>query len=212
MQYILFFLIVLGISFCNSQNSGTVNPDYRNAKNDTIRKEIPLTRTGEYFYFYNVIRDLSKTLKLNSIEHGIDSLEIRIWFPEMSTSTVVIISKLPGGWVASLCRFTYEYDILKSIDTIIGITKTILKPKSGWQKLSTDLLSLGITSLPNCESIPGYSGVGADGEGYIVEVATVDKYRMYSYYDLSENQNIGQARFFKLIIELVKKEFGIDYK
>ncbi len=212
MQYFIIISIALSVSFCQNPRSRKTELSNKNTitKNDTVIKEIPAYKNGQYSAFYTKAKRLSDILSLGNIDSGFDSLQIRIWYPQMSTSKMILISRLPEKWEAYLYTFDEEHDVLKGIDRIVNIKSKKLKPETGWQKFTHELFGLGITTLPNSDNLPEYNGGGMDGESYSVEIAQIDKYRFYTYNEPIDHQNIEQAKQMIKIIMLINKEFNIE--
>lgn len=183
--------------------SSCLNNNKNFEKSDrSVVKDIPLDDKGENF-FYSLFKKASTELNLADIDNGFDSLMLRIWYPERVQQYMVEIANTNGKWNAKL--YVYE----EENDGITNLQVRILKPKSGWAHFSQELFGLGITTLPDMENISNYPGIGADGNGYHVEVATLDKYRFYSHSDIID-LDIEEAQKMVKIMNLLNNEFGIE--
>lgn len=197
--------------FTLCKNKDTYNSHaYSSAsKPDTIIKEIPKYKNGQYNVFYTAYSNAAIALGLDKIENGFDSLQLRIWYPERVQQHVVVIIRISKGWKATLYTYEEVYDIVNGIDSINNIKVRKLAPQSGWISFTKKLIGLNITTLVDSDNIPNYSGGGADGNSYCVEVATNDKYRFYTYGEI-EGIDIQEARQMVRIMNLSNTEFSIE--
>ena len=205
--YFIITVILLSLSCCkNSKNDDHANTGSRKENKDFIR-EIPQDEKGDSF-FYTIFKDASAKLKLQDIDNGFDSLMLRIWYPERVQQYMVQIANTSGKWEAELYIYEESYSETEA-DRIRNVQIRKLQPKSGWAQFTDELFTLGITTLPDMESIPNYPGIGADGNGYHVEVATIDKYRFYSHSEIID-LDIDEAQKMVKIMNLLNYEFEIE--
>ena len=153
---------------------------------------------------------MERHLGLNTLENGFDSIQIRIWYGYafIDTSQLVILKNNKKEWVAELVTFKYHTD--NRIDSVNAIDKTSVKsqPKSGWSNFINKLFSLKITELPDFSKVKNYQDM-MDGDDVIVEISTVNSYRIFSYKEPRHfKERIPEAKSMEMILELVEDEFG----
>lgn len=97
----------------------------------------------------------------------------------------------------------------KKHDSILSISRLSKKvlPKTGWKDFILKINKLKVQSLPNYSTINYYS-VCSDGDGVTIEVATVNKYRIYNYPCFESNAQIWQAGNISKIMNLIENEFN----
>lgn len=82
-------------------------------------------------------------------------------------------------------------------------------PKSGWKVFSVSLFGHNITTLPDASRIKGYPDF-ADGNGVIIEVATMHQYRVYNYMVPHLAKGIRQAEEIEAILKLIRDQFDFQ--
>ena len=83
-------------------------------------------------------------------------------------------------------------------------------PKSGWSAFSTMIFNLKILSLVDCSKIEGY-GNCSDGDGITIEIATINRYRIYNYTCFTDDPEIWQAKNIQKIMSLISSEFDFQW-
>ncbi|HMG66085.1 MAG TPA: hypothetical protein VK588_00310 [Chitinophagaceae bacterium] len=139
MKLIFFYLCILVMFLwfgCNGQ-SGEIpkHQDTLITNSSSIKKEIPLNKSGAPDYVYRSIVKRSEGLGLNDLKNGYDSIQIRIWYPfNVESKRAVVIFKRPskGGWVGEYYDFKYTGSLDSNNIEIIDKTFTGINPKSGW--------------------------------------------------------------------------------
>jgi hypothetical protein len=151
------------------------------------------------------IRD---SLKLESIDSGFDSIEIAIWTNVNHVQKVFVIKNAKGAWSASFIRFGPVLD--KYRDSVVGFRYNVspVAPRSSWNAFAAQLFGDHILTLPDERKLPKYEIVG-DGRHLAVEVATREKYRIYTYTNPEMNERIQEAQDVMSILDLIKNEFGV---
>ncbi len=203
---ILFFASCKGQTYSNSplEFVDTTKP---------FKKEIPTYQNGDVDIFYESAKTKQKQLGLDSIENGVDNLQVRVWYdvaPVIDRKLVVITNK-DTSWTATI--YIYDLQIESDWD---GQTETILLkkikqviPKSGWLSFSKKLLDLKILTLPNQDDVKGYD-CGLDGSSYNIEIATKNQYRFYGYWEPQQYQyKFWQAKNMADILKLFETELGV---
>lgn len=207
------FIFLLYLNFCisceNKTGTGSML-SIEKTRTDTVIKDIPLKRNGKLPAYYLNKPNVERQLGLNTLENGFDSIQIRIWYGYafIDTSQLVILKNNNQEWVAELITFKYHTD--NSIDSVKAIDKTSVKsqPKSGWSNFINKLFSLKITELPDFSKVKNYHDI-MDGDDVIVEISTVNSYRIFSYKEPRHfKERIPEAKRMELILELVEDEFG----
>ena len=162
--------------------------------NDQI--DIPKFNNSLEGHFYESIRKSSEVLKLEDLQKGVDSLEIRIWFfysKRDQTFGKVHIYKYEDNWIGNASYGS---------STLVDIS-----PKSGWKSFISKLLKKNIMTLQNQRDIKGFNLMIFDGDTFCVEIATKDAYRFYSYNSPDMTKKYKDARKMNRILRLIKKEF-----
>ena len=165
-----------------------------------FKREIPKLKNGQLPTYYRNKHDIENMMGLPSVETGFDSLQLRIWYGYARTDSaqLIVLSKSRDKWSAQLYNFTY---IRNANNKIKAITKKVTTgvPRQGWRQFSEKLFSFNITMLPDQSEINNYPDF-ADGDALIVEVATRNSYRIFSYkepklaqHQFKEADNVEQA-------------------
>lgn len=199
-----FFFFLVG---CNCDSKRTIK-EKENPKSHKFVKDIPVTPTGKPFYPYQFINEYTKKTGIAPVENGFDSMIIRFWFlPNIGSWQVLEIKKDDEKWTGENNLLAQEFSLKDSSFSLkkLTISKT---PKSGWDDFISKLFSKGLTSMPTDFLIPDYEA-GTDGDILIVETATVNSYRIFSYGSLFFNLNSGYAKKMSDIVLFIEKEFEI---
>jgi hypothetical protein len=175
----------------------------------SFQKEIPTYEDGGVSIFYELKKQKEKQLKLDSLELGFDSLQIRIWYDYalLTNRELIVIKRTNGKWAADHYNLEVGWDAFKNTEKIKATEVKAVTPKSGWNNFINELLSLKIMTLPNMDDIPGLVDGWTDGVTYNVEIATNRQYRFYGYHlpDKFEDE-FWQARNMTLILSLISTE------
>jgi hypothetical protein len=181
-------------------------------KEDTVIKDIPFDSTGNFLYYYSKKKELESKMDLSSMENGVDSIEIRIWYGIAFSDSLnlVVLKENKFGWKADV--FFLKYDYSKSRDSIISVSskKQAKTPKSGWASFTKELFNLEILSLIDCSKIKEY-GDCTDGYGITIEVATADKYRIYQYTCFRGHDKVWQTKNIENAMSLISNEFDFHW-
>jgi hypothetical protein len=158
-------------------------------------------------------KDDERYLKLQSLEKGFDSIQIRIRYGcVMGYSRLIILSNSNNKWKAEISKLNYHWDSSeKRIDTV---TRSIhlMSPKSGWVKFINELFDLKILTLPDEDEIPNFERNDPnDGCGATIEIATKNTYRYYLY-DNPDVYKYWQTKNMMEILRKINEEFGIKGK
>ncbi|MBN7815175.1 hypothetical protein [Algoriphagus pacificus] len=178
-------------------------------------------------------RKLEKQLNLPKLKTSDNDIDLRIFLGRGFTNggSVLWIRKKKNSWVAS------RYDYLLKLNKNEEVTTKIenydianLKPNSGWEDFWKDSKDLGIMYLPNQEEIKdklrkevttvigkGYEVIHvSDGSGYDLDVKEDGRIENYSFHEpwiyAEKYPNVSEVRQYSEIIQLLEKEFGINYR
>jgi hypothetical protein len=182
-------------------------------KNIGFEREIPEGYNGKHDLFYELTQQKVKQLKIESLQNGYDSLQIRIWsdYSLQASRKLLIIKRTNSTWTVTLYSMSVDWDPYKLTETVKSKKVKKLIPKNGWDSFLTTLFSYQITTLPNMEDISGLEDNWTDGASYHVEVATTKQYRFYSYHLPNKFQDqYWQARNVVDILTLLESEFAIE--
>lgn len=177
---------------------------------DTVKQEIPVDRNGKPVSYYLARAEIEKRVGISTLKTGYNDLQIRLWYgyPFNDTAQLIVLKETDQKWSAELYTLKSNYNV--SFDSILSIDKTVTygTPSSGWPKFINSMKKLGIDTLPDYHSIPGYF-LGTDEGAVTVEVATAKGYRIYSYpTPIFRQDEIWQARNMEQILVLIENEFG----
>lgn len=206
--FIIFFCVLL--FSCSGQDNSSVSKLSSQVDTATsFKKEIPTYKNGGVDLFYELKKQKEKQLKLDSLESGFDSLQIRIWYDYalLINRELIIIQRTKGKWTADRYEMVVDWDSFKNTETIKTNKIKSVIPKSGWDNFINELLSLKIMTLPNMDDIQGLVDNWNDGVTYNIEVATKKEYRFYGYHlpDKFEDK-FWQAKNMTRILSLISTE------
>jgi hypothetical protein len=180
-------------------------------KNDFIR-DIPKDPDGKQD-LYNSIVILRDSLKLDTLENGFDSLQIRIWFtyPFTDRQQLVILSRKHKQWEYKYIDYKPHYIKIQNKDSLIYIEKrAILKsPKGSWNEFTDSIYYFNIMTLPDYSTLKNYT-LPTDPDGKIFEIGTKHEYRLYYYPSSTLSTEFRESRDVNNIVRLFEKEF--DFK
>ena len=208
-------LVLLAACFIGSckQKHGDENLEaLRSQKIDTAIKDIPVDSKGNFLYYYAKKKELESKIDLPSIEGGVDSIEIRIWYGiALSDSlNLVVLKKNKIGWTGNVFFLKYNFDKKRNFIVSVDKKRQEKTPISGWNSFSKDIFNLKIFSLVDCSKIEGY-GDCSDGYATVFEVATVNNYRIYNYTCFREYPAIWQTKNIENIMTLISSEFDFRW-
>lgn len=187
---------------CQNSTTGQKDPD------QSIVRDLPPDgmEPGSLFASLKLIRD---SLRLDTLENGFDSLEIRIWLSYSFTlrQQLVVIKSQRGTTTG--CFYDFEPQLNSSGDSLdsFRITRVPKYPNSSLSYFLDTLYVYRILTLPGYEKSEKYLDSTHPNE-MTVEVATKNKYRLYQY-PIPTYQLSGDARTIKDILKLITNEFNI---
>ncbi|HWB93112.1 MAG TPA: hypothetical protein VG605_14720 [Puia sp.] len=178
-------------------------------KISVFERQIPKLKNGQAPAYYRNKAPIENMMGLRSLEKGFDSLQIRIWYGYARTDTgqLFIFSRKDGKWSAELYNFVY---LMSANKRIKGIAKKVSAglPRQGWPRFSEKLFSFMVTTIPDQGEIDNYPDF-TDGDAVIIEVATKDSYRIFSYKEpkLAQSQ-IKEAKNIEKVLTLIDDQFS----
>jgi hypothetical protein len=210
-----------------------------NSENLNFQKRIPIDNFGNFNLDYLYKKEQTKYAKLDLIENGFDSFCIRVWYQGFLNNDQQLIEfrkgvrskiwesdyyylacdsvnvKLQNPNVSSNIisdsgEYYYHLDTSQTMLTIIKREK-ILEPKSGWENFGQKLLETGILSAPDYTIIKDYQIINSDNI-VLVEIATKNYYRMFSYRSLNDNIEIKSTLKVLNFIRFIEDNFNLKIK
>jgi hypothetical protein len=201
-NFLLGFLMIALLS-CKGQIKHSISfteylPDFKNGKSDKL---IGLKTSRD-------------SLKLDTLENGYDSIQIRLWvtYTRKDTFQIFSIKNFHNKWSSEYCEAVLHYS--QDHDSLLYYSKTEkhLYPKSDWQPVIDSLLKLNILTLPDCTKIKAYDFPFDGGNSVTIEISTIKQYRLYMYQLRSYYRNkYKEAENVDDILKLLSNEFGIKY-
>lgn len=158
--------------------------------------------------YYKNIKKKQNALDLKSLNKGTKGVEIRVWFEyELQTfGELVVMRKKGKKWKGEYYRYEEKKATKKHIlGKVSSYKKKKAKPQIGWISLINELEENDIYSLPGEKRAKNHLP-NRDGVTYIIEVATRDSYRFYSYW-CPDSKTGEEAEKMSKITELVREEF-----
>ncbi len=196
--FCIFFVIVL--YSCNGHDffAGDKNIDYQ-VRMDTFSKR--------GYSSVKFTRFINSQLKINSLEKGYDSVQIRLIF-EYADVIDVIILKCNKGWKGMSYNLKLGYDDQKGDYINHLITQRVQPPD--WHLFMNRLNENDIGNLPDCTVLPGYETYDGSAGAVTVEYADKFIYRQYTYHSPeSFKSNLAEQKKIRNIIQTVSKELNI---
>lgn len=159
--------------------------------------------------YYKHINKKRKSLDLKNLKRGTRGVEIRVWFEyELQNFGELVVLRRKGKkkWKGEYYRYEEKNASKKHIlGKVTAYKRKKMKPQIGWLSFIRELESLDIYSLPGEKRQKNYLP-NRDGVTYIVEVATSDSYRFYSYW-CPDSKAGKESEKMSRITELIREEF-----
>lgn len=208
MKLIMFLFITLSfISFCCNSDHNK-KPELKSIRNDTLIRDIPEWYSTSNFS-QRMVKKLHTLLKLESLQNGFDSLQIRIWIDcGDKISSLIVLERKGYQWNAVFYSFDIYYDEKLGFE-IRNLNTDNRSPKSGWDSFFENLMKIDIIDLPDhSKFFPKYN-LPNDAYRVLVEVGMLKKYRLYEYPELGLNSNIaeGPGKLHQAL-KLIEREFN----
>ena len=171
-----------------------------------IVKIIPKNKYGGEYYPYKVIQNDTKRVGLNFLDNGYDSMFIRLWYVYNSTMQVTDLKISNGNWSGEVHNMNLGFIDYKTEVTNINTTKVF--PKSPWNIFIGKLFSLDILDMPDDSELSDYHS-STDASFVIVEIATKERYKIYSYSEPYMHLEFPSATKMENILKLIEEELGV---
>lgn len=190
-----------------------------------FKKEIPMNCFPEMSYTFTYLE--ARQLKLDTLENGFDSIQIRIWVQPSSEDNrakdQLYIFKFDRlNWIGNYYSMIASLDMRKQSYSFQNLIQKEIIPKSGWNSFIEKLQEKRLMDLPTMEDIDGihatidkntgdtlYHAV-FDGVGYSIEISTLNSYRFINYNNPEYYQKFWQVQFFIDILKVLESEFDIS--
>ncbi len=169
---VVFFATVIFFGSATSQSAKTISiPTTTNSKN-----ELDTTQ------WYTSTLALAKQIGLNDLQNSIDSFHLRFW---TSSQAIDVWTTDFSYYSAIITNYAQRYDdkLLRKAVYKIGkvysnqISLDSIKAK----RLFNMIRHLSIAELPSDHEVKGW-GTGFDGEEYLIEVSTTNRYQFKTYW------------------------------
>jgi hypothetical protein len=175
-----------------------------------FHRDIPIDKKDKPTRLFQHVRYAERSYNLDTIENGIDSMEIRIWlgYGLIDSTQVIVLRNKDNSWKAFFYTIVPHY--MPPLDTPVSVDifKREVFPKRSWGLVLDSLFKDDILTLPDDSKIPGYEWV-FDGGTISVEISTLSGYRLYSYSTLSNDEKPPQVLKMENIMNLLTNEFDI---
>jgi len=179
---------------------------------DTLILDVPREASGEIAFEYRTKDTLEKRVGLLDLSKGYDSIFIRLYYSYSFSNTSQLVEifydKKNQKWQSLIHYLLFEYSVNDT--SLSNIKDSVVQsfPKSGWQAMMKRLNALDIINLKDSRNFKNYV-LPMDGAGVTVQVATQNKYRMYSYVmPVLSKDIIPDAKKMVDILDLIEKELG----
>lgn len=208
--YIFFLFVLSGIYCCNGNNTALrLNADNQN---DTVLHDIPKNSNGKESNVFKFVTQMAHKLKIERLDTGFKQTQIRIWcsYSFIDSSQLVVLKKVNNEWSAQLYTYFFKrFNDFNGVDTIVSKQPSLI-PQSGWRKFLKSLRKLKIEELPDMDRLNN-TFIISEGDAITVEIATINKYRLYSYVNPKEFENKWwQAKNMENILVLI--EYELNFK
>jgi hypothetical protein len=154
------------------------------------------------------------SLKLDTLENGFDSLQIRIWltYKRKDTFQVISLKHCNNSWYGNYCLAAFFPNEHRDSVLYYSKIKRSLQPKIRWQALIDSLVGFNILTLPDCTKLKDYPFPFEGGNSLTFEISTESQYRLYMYQLPSTfKDTFKEAANVDDILKLLSYEFDIKY-
>jgi hypothetical protein len=188
--------------------------------NRDINKTLPVRKEPLWSEGYYIKNTVAGMVPIDSIEHGYDSIQIRVWQVEglFSHRQLYVFKNDGKRWKGYFYELTLDSDYGSGVGTReflhgpqpFELTKfKKLNPKMGWQKFIDSLIALRILDLPDFSEVAGMRPKTLHPSSIIVEIAKADTYRHYTYLNVeSFTDKFWQAENMSKIMMLISDYLG----
>ena len=201
------FIVLICVLFVNNSCTHSGKPAIlEKPDQQEIIKIIPKNKYGGDYYSYKMVQKDTKRTGLNSLDKGFDSMFIRLWYVYVSTMQVTDLKKSNGKWSAEVHNM--KLGLINNRPEVISTNSISVSPKSDWNIFTGKLFSLNILDLPDDSELPDYD-IPTDASFVIVEIATKERYKIYSYSEPYMHLEFPQAANMENIMKLIEEELGV---
>jgi hypothetical protein len=207
-----FVLCILYTSFssCIRDNMSQFDLEMQKANCCGFKQEIHKNRTGDLIFTFQLVQKITRGGILNDISNGVDSFELRIWYPSIVDATDdVFVLKYDRQWQCRIYKhfrevtksgeLKYNWEIKR--DYTAGI-----KFKNLLDSLTHNKLFL----LKDCYDLRDYD-YATDDKAVIFEIAGKGFYRFATYSGLMrQSGKYPEVVAAKSIIRFLDRKFGTD--
>lgn len=189
------------INGCNAQNKKIRNPP---SSTNVHYIDIQQDTNGKADFWYPLLKQAARDLKLDSLELGYDSLQLRIWFNySLARRHHLFIIKYDNNWNGRLITYIEDSSNNLTEFKVTLVNEEEIRPLHGWNNLIKKFSEYGLNGLENsCKDERGI-----DGTDYCFEIATRKNYRYFSFWS-PELSNCKEKNNILGIIQTIEKEFG----
>jgi hypothetical protein len=164
-RFITFVVIIFSLS-CSNNSKNIIKRNFSHSISDTTDKD------------YVILRELEKILKMDGIEEGYNSFQLRVWtsyYHDTISKALVIKKDQKGAGRVEEYVFRTGFSNSPGKTDITDLTRRSLFPKSKWSTFLSQLKEFNLENLTDYTSLAGYGGL-AHGDMTIVEFAGNDFY------------------------------------
>lgn len=203
---LVFLFFVLQFLNCSPKNRNSQKVRELNTSDTFLRyipKDIPL----------RAIRDYERQLKLDSLDNGFDSVQIRVRYGAglAGNDRMVILSNSNFEWTGTVLEIEHNYSATTGEFVSLSSANKFVNPISGWENFINKLFDQNILTLPDCSALPSFNNYTfADPDAVDVQIATKNAYRYYCYlnpYNFSDEYT--EAKNILFILRTIEKEFDL---
>lgn len=144
---------------------------------------------------------------------GYDSFYMRLWYPERNRNEILSIYYTDGKWSAEKIKYKkFTLELVKSIESLNIIELNQATPLISWKEFTDSLFYYGLNSFQGKYKLNGYCPAGgADGDEYVFELATRDRYRFFTYWSpFSYNEYCEEGKPVVNLLRFINKQFGVE--
>jgi hypothetical protein len=213
----LLLLMMFTVTGCRFSSIGDVN-----GKLDSVIPDIKNNQLNRLLYLKK--QSITDELNVQSIEKGVDSLEIRLWVLAGTArgGEVYIIRKSRYNWncyhywfierlpaSGDRGRQGYSFEELSTagLDTF-WIKKE--EPRSGWNRFISKLNNSEIYHLGSFDDVSSEVIEKIDNYSYMIEYAMKNKYRLFWYNCSDVYQDCQRCQQMIGVIRIVDNEFNFS--
>ncbi len=183
----------------------------QNETNYAFYKEIAKGTNNKERLLYSLRRS-ETMLKLDTVQNGFDSIEIRLWFSYsfISSDQLLVIKNKDNNWSGLFYDYRPLFSEDRKSDPVLEIKSRNLFPGIPWTSVIDTLYKNNILTLPNYTQIKDYYSVN-DPDVLSIEVSTRKSYRLYIY-PSPINTKSAETTNIENILNFLAQTFDLKYK